>query len=60
MVDKNWIENLYKLANLQMCLLFATVAIFENVPQGKMNVFIPAKWLIHLEHKQTFGKRKSV
>ena len=52
MVDKNWMENLYKLANLQMCLLFATVAIFENVPQGKKNVLIPAKRLLHLEHKQ--------
>lgn len=29
--------------NLQICLLAATEAIFENVPQGKRNVFIPAK-----------------
>ena len=43
-----------------MCLLFATVEIFENVPQGKKNVLIPAKRLLHLEHKQTLGKGRSV
>lgn len=28
---------------LHMCLFVATVAIFDNVPQGQKNVFIPAK-----------------
>lgn len=32
----------YNKANLHMGLFAATVAIFENVPQGQKNVFIPA------------------